>query len=268
VILALVDNGSLEPAAHLNLRRVAAEISARAGVTVHPVSWRHSHHVPAEQLQGIPALVLADWVTREFDRGERDFLFIPFFISGQGAIGSALRSDLESLRTRLGGFEFRFADGLGARDALVPIIIARIRETITGQRLSRPIAVIADHGGPSTASAELRDDIARRVSALLAAEVSRVLPASLEGAAYPHNSPLLNELLGARGLDRGDVVIAPLFLTPGRHAGPAGDIASAVAEARQRAPGLRCHVAGLVGTHPSVSDVLAEALRDALAARP
>jgi sirohydrochlorin ferrochelatase len=268
VILALVDNGSLEPEAHLNLRRVATEISARAGVTVHPVSWRHSHHIPAEQLQGMPAMVLADWMAREFDRGERDFLFIPFFISGQGAIGSALRSDLESLRTRLGPFDFRFADGLGARDALVPIIIGRIRETITGQRLSRPVAVIVDHGGPSTASAELRDDIARRVGALLAAEVTRVLPASLEGAEYAHNSPLLHDLLAARGSDRGDVVIAPLFLAPGRHAGPGGDIASVVSEARQRAPGFRCHVADLVGTHPRVSEVLAEALRDALAARP
>ena len=49
MIIALIDNGSLEPAATLNLRRVAAALTANVGVLVHPVSWKHSDRIaPAE----------------------------------------------------------------------------------------------------------------------------------------------------------------------------------------------------------------------------
>ena len=44
---ALIDNGSLEPAAHRNLRRLAAAVGERAGMRVEAVSWKHSDRIPA-----------------------------------------------------------------------------------------------------------------------------------------------------------------------------------------------------------------------------
>jgi sirohydrochlorin ferrochelatase len=260
MIAALIDNGSLEPAAQLNLRRVAAALSRAVSVTVHPVSWKHSDRVPASELGGDPAWTLARWVRAQLARGEREFVFVPFFVSAQGAIGSALRDDLEKLRGSAEAFQFTFTAGLADRGIIPAIAAARVRETIAAHRLLAPAVIVVDHGGPSPESAKLRDALAAEVRTLLGGEISALAATSMEGA----HGPLLESQLAARGFDRGDVVSAPLFLSPGRHAGPEGDLAQIVRTAEALSPGLRCHLAGLVGTHPAAVEPLADALRETL----
>ncbi|HVU35869.1 MAG TPA: hypothetical protein VHE61_20685 [Opitutaceae bacterium] len=273
MIVALIDNGSLEPAAHRNLRALASSLSARAGVKVHPVSWKHSERIEAVSLGGIPADTLAPWVRTQVDAGERDFVFIPFFVSAQGAIGSWLRRDLESLQREIaGGFRFTFSAGLADQGALARIVVLRILETIATRGLATPPVIVVDHGGPSTASAQLRDRLAAEVRDGLGSAVGGVLAASLEGADHPHNLPLFVDALVQPGFDRGDVIVAPLFLAPGRHAGAHGDLALIAAAAEDRgasagpalARGLRCHFTALPGTHPQVADALAAALTTTL----
>jgi sirohydrochlorin ferrochelatase len=264
VTIALVDNGSLEPAAHRNLRALAAALSERVGVPVHPVSWKHSNRIRADLLDGHPAWTLTPWVSAQVDRGERELVFIPFFVSAQGAIGSALRQDLEHLQSALGSFRFAFTGGLAAHRTLVRIVVDRIRETIALSRLQQPPVIIVDHGGPSEASAALRNAVAAEVAHELRAEIGALTAASLEGEAYAHNRPLFVDALASPGFDRGDVVVAPLFLAPGRHAGPKGDLAEIAAEAEDRSAPLRCHFTPLVGNHPLVLDVLADALSTTL----
>ena len=58
------------------------------------------------------------------------------------------------------------------------------------------------------------------------------------------------------------MVVAMMFLSPGRHAGTGGDVARIC-----RGTNVRCHLTAPVGDHPAVVDVLAGALRDELAAR-
>jgi sirohydrochlorin ferrochelatase len=305
--IALIDNGSLEPAAHRNLRGVAAALAERAGVTVHAVSWKHSDRIHALAADGnasggdtsrrtARAWTLAPFVRAQVARGEREFVFVPFFISPQGAIGSALRNDLEKLRRELGGFELTFTDGLVERGAIPAIVAARIRETIAarpelfGAREggwkaapprsggfpaaenwphgypARPPVIVVDHGGPSPVSAALRDELAEQIRAILDGEIGPLAAASLEGERHAHNRPLFADQLMAPGFDRGEVIVAPLFLAPGRHAGPRGDLARIVqaAEDRLALPPLRCHFTGLVGTHPLVLDTLAAALQRTL----
>lgn len=283
MIVALIDNGSLEPAAHDNLRAVAVALSARVGVTVHAVSWKHSDRIVAESL-GAPvpgarstvdrAWTLTRFVRAHLARGARDFVFVPFFVSDQGAIGSALRRDLESLQQAGPSFRFTFTDGLAARDAIAPIAAARIRETIAARGLHRPAVIVVDHGGPSPASAELRDQLAAGIRARLGSAIGPLAAASMEGAEHTHNHPLLAAQLTAPGFAAGDVVIAPLFLSPGRHAGPEGDLAR-IARAVSSAPSDRSeggmtrprhhHFTGLIGTHPLTVDALAAALAETLA---
>jgi sirohydrochlorin ferrochelatase len=262
--IALVDNGSLEPAAHRNLRAVAATLSARIGLPVHPVSWKHSNRIRAELLDGHPAWTLTSWVSAQVDRGERDLVFVPFFVSAQGAIGSALREDLEHLQAALGGFRFALTSGIAAHRTLVRIVVDRIRETIAANQLKQPPVIVVDHGGPSAASATLRNTIATEVAHELGAEIGALTPASLEGEEHEHSRPLFVNALASAGFDRGDIVVAPLFLAPGRHAGPKGDLAEIAAEAEDRSSPLRCHFTALVGTHPLVLDVLADALSSTL----
>jgi len=260
--IALIDNGSLAPAAHRNLRALAATLSGRSGVVVHAVSWKHSDRIRAEAIGGEPVSTLAPWLRAQFARGEREFVFVPFFISPQGAIASALGADLEKLQRELGKFSFHFTDGLAAQRVLPAIVVERICETIVARHLTRPAVILVDHGGPSADSAALRDAVARAVRARLGETTGALAAASLEGG----HGPLFTDQLAASGFDRGDVVVAPLFLAPGRHAGPNGDLAqiARAAEDRIAAPTLRCHFTGLVGTHPLVTDALAKSLRQTL----
>lgn len=262
MIAALIDNGSLESAAQRNLRAVAAAISARAGIAVHAVSWKHSDRINPDVLGGTPAWTLASWVRTQVAQGETEFVFIPFFISAQGAIGSVLRQDLEALQAELGGFRFTFTAGLAASGVLPRIVAARIRETIQRDRLRQPPVVVVDHGGPSAASAALRNEIAAAVGRELGGEIGPLAAASLEGADYAHNQPLFADTLASPPFNAGAVVVAPLFLTTGRHAGPRGDLATIAlaAEDRMTPTPLRCHFTGLVGTHADVIPALAHAL--------
>jgi len=285
---ALIDNGSLAPAAALNLRRVAAELAQLTGQAVTAVSWKHSDRIPADQLGGLPAWTIGPWIRHERARGVTDFRFIPFFISPQGAIGSALRQDLDALAAELGG-SITFTLGLGA--AIPTIVASRIEAVLAEQALgdrggARPpgalsqraapaaanalaqlaapteaqalAVMVVDHGGPSAASAALRD----RYAAEIAAQLGRpVIAASMEsppGSEFAFNRPLLAEALAALAADVTEVVIAPLFLSPGRHAGPTGDLERIAAAAAR--PGRRIHFAELVGTHPLAVATLATAL--------
>ncbi len=260
MIVALIDNGSLEPAAHHNLRAVAAALAARAGVTVEPISWKHSDRIPAVALGGVPAWTLAPWLRHHVVEGQRDFLFVPFFISAQGAIGSALRDDLDKISGELGGVSFAFSAGLAEAGALGGIVAARVHETIAAKKLSHPPVIVVDHGGPSPTSAALRDQIADDVRRLLGTDIGPLTAASMEGRGHHHNRPLFADALAAPGIDRGDVVVASLFLSPGRHAGPAGDLAQIA-----RMASARVHFTELIGAHPAALDALAVALHRALA---
>lgn len=266
MIVALIDNGSLEPAALRNLRRVAAELSRRAGVEVHPVSWKHSDRIDLNAADNLPAATLAAWIRAQVEAGERDFIFVPFFVSAQGAIGSALHRDLHTLAAEVGGFRFTFTASLAANGALARIVAARIRDVVVRVGLRRPSVVVVDHGGPATASAILRNQVGHDVRRELGALVGALVCASMEGAEYAHNRPLLCDALASGGFDRGEVVIAPLFLSPGRHAGPSGDLAqiARAAEDRVAVAPLRCHFTELVGTHPLVVPSLADALTQTL----
>lgn len=154
---------------------------------------------------------------------------------------------------------------------IAQIVAARVRETIGVASLDLPPVLVVDHGGPSPASAALRDRLTGDVRALLGSAVLSVTAASMEGGAHAHNHPLLAEALGALSAPRTspppartDVVVALLFLSPGRHAGPGGDIAQICGAAEASSPSLCCHLTDLVGTHPLATPALAAALQNTL----
>jgi len=259
--LALIDNGSLAAGSVLNLRRVASELSALTGLPIAPVSWKHSNRIPPTDLNGRPADTLDFWFRRQRELGVADFEFIPFFISPQGAIGSALRGDLDALTAECGG-SYSFTAGL--TDAIPAIVADRIRASIADHRLPPPPVIVVDHGGPSPDSAALRDRLALDIAILLGSSVASVTAASMEspeGPAYGFNRPLLREALtGLAASGATDVVIAPLFLSPGRHAGPGGDLA----QIARGVPRLRTHFTALVGTHPLAVAALAATLEPSI----
>jgi sirohydrochlorin ferrochelatase len=267
--VVLIDNGSLEPAAHEGLRAAASAIAESAGIAVEAVSWKHSGRIAPGALAGGPARTLAPWIREQVRLGESEFLFVPFFISPQGAIGSALCRDLGRLQTETSGFSHSFTDGLSESPALASIIADRVRESAAVKGLRRPAVIVVDHGGPAHASADIRDSVASGAREMLGGDIGPLTAASMEspdGPNFEFNRPLLAEALASQGFDSGDVVVAPLFLLPGRHAGPQGDLAAIARSAQAGSPRLRCHFAGLVGSHPLAIETLAGALVRALGA--
>lgn len=258
VKVALIDNGSLAAEPHQLLRRVAAEISRRTGIGVAAVSWKHSDRAALPDAS--VASVLKTWVPAQIAAGAREFLFVPFFISPQGAIAGALRSDLDAL-----GATYRFTAGL-TPPLLGRIVAERVNDVIQAQGLASATVVVVDHGGPSPFSGAVRDETVAIAAQLLGSRAAAVAAASMEtpdpaDPAFAHNRPLLAEALpplAARSADAScPLIIAPLFLAPGRHAGPDGDLARIAAAA---APGRRLFFTELVGAHPLVPAALAAAL--------
>jgi sirohydrochlorin ferrochelatase len=261
--IALVDNGSLEPAAHESLRAAALAIGERAHAPVEAVSWKHSGRIPAARLHAGAAQTLAPWIRAHVAAGERDFVVVPFFVSPEGSIGSALAGDIEALRAEIGPFTVAFSEGLSPDSTLPAIMAERIREAAASLRLRHPSVVVVDHGGPSMNSALIRNRVADGVRDSLGGFIGPLVASSMEspdGPGFDFNRPLFAEALAMKGFNSGSVLVAPLFLSPGRHAGPAGDLRKIARGAEAAAPGLRCHFTQLIGTHPKAIDALAGAL--------
>lgn len=274
--LLLVDNGSLEPAATLNLRRISAELSAQLGSVVEPVSLLHSDKVPAEALDGIPAVTFEPWLRRRVAEGERDFIVLPLFFGPSGAITDYLPSRVELVRAAEPSLRVRVAPELaapgGGEERIAAMLQDRALESIAARSSDgmggRPALILVDHGSPKPELCALRDRLAARLSSALGERVRAVCAASMErreGAAYDFNEPLLERAFALPDFDHGVVVVSLLFLSPGRHAGPGGDIARICRSAAEAHAGLRPYMTGLLGDHPGLVRLLADRARVLLA---
>ncbi len=258
----LMDNGSLEPAATLALRRLATKLGERLGQRIEPVSLLHSSGVPAEKLEGNPAENLEPALARRLSAGQQKFLIVPLFFGPSGALTEYLPARLVPLRTKHPALSLKIAAPLFQMgdDRLAHILADQARASGSA---ARRVALV-DHGSPARAVAEVRNELARQLGALLGAEY-KVTASSMErraGAAYVFCEPLLAGLLRQPGWNAGDVTVAMQFILPGRHAGPAGDVAKICREAEAASGGaLRTMMSGLVGEHPLLIDILADRWR-------
>jgi len=267
--ILLLDNGSLQPAATLNLRCLAAGLSARAGRSVEPVSLLHSSGIDPARLGAVPAEIFEPAVRRRCAAGVREFVVVPLFFGPSAALTAYVPERVQTIAAQFPELRVRVAapviDLARPDDTRVAGILAdQVREVARVQQLSRPWVVMVDHGSPQRDVGAVRDRIAAQLASVLGGESPTVLAASMErrdGPEYDFNEPLLERALA--GLD-GAGVVAPLFFSPGRHAGPEGDIASICAAAERALPGLRAHLAPLVGEHPGLIDILADRLREVL----
>ena len=262
--ILLLDNGSIFAESTRNLRRLAHELAARTGEKVHPVSLLHSSGIDPGELDGEPARIFEPFLQEQRERfGFDDFLVIPLFFGPSAALTEYLPQRIRALRRDWPGLSVRIAPSLvdegGPGERLMAEMLAGlVRELIAREKLERPAVALVDHGTPREGVNRVRNRLARRLEQLLEGEAARVGPASMERrpeAAFDFNEPLLERLLGREGFD-GDVVVSMQFLSPGRHAGPGGDIDRICAAARRAHPGLRTCVTPLVGSHPDLIDLL------------
>ena len=266
----LVDNGSLRPQATLNLRRVAASLSERIGETVQGASLLHSNKISAEEVDGIPATTLGPAAERSAEQGATEIVVVPFFFGPSKALTDYLPERMATMQERFPHVKVRVAqplvDELGDNDLRLANLLAdNVRDKLRPG--TQPRVALVDHGSPIPEVTAVRNRLAGQLSVLLGDEVACVAAASMErreGDKYRFNEPLLENLLALPDFNAGPVILAMLFLSPGRHAGKGGDIAEICASAEENCPALQVVTTTLVGEHPGIVDILATRLRQAL----
>lgn len=266
----LVDNGSLRPQATYNLRRIAALLSQRAGETVQAASLLHSNKIPPAKIAGIPATTLGPAAERSAEAGATEVVVLPFFFGPSQALTDYLPARMAELQTRFPHVTVRVAqplvDELGDNDLrLAELLADNVREQYSPG--TRPRVALVDHGSPIPEVTAVRNRLAGQLSVLLGDDASCVAAASMErreGDEYRFNEPLLEHLLAKPDFHTGPVILAMLFLSPGRHAGEGGDIAEICHAASERHPGMTITTTALVGEHPGVVDILHKRFQQAL----
>lgn len=267
--ILLVDNGSLEPAATLGLRELARRLAQCIGREVRPVSLQHAHKVPAAQLGGEPAMVVEDFLRAQLAAGETDFVVLPLFFGPSRAISAYLPGVLEKLRAEHPTLRVRIAPALhrAGETALAEMLADRVRDVLTPDfARGEPVRVaLVDHGSPVREVAAVRDEVAGRLADELGGAVAAVAPCSMErrpGPDYDFNEPLLENLLDRASFNAGPVIVAQLFLQPGRHAGEGGDIAQICRAAEAVSPHLRIVRTAPLATHPRLVELLAQRIAE------
>lgn len=264
--ILLIDNGSSRPGSTLWLRRLASALGKRLGRPVHPVSLQHADKVPATDLDGVPAEVLAPFLRRVVGEGARDFLAVPLFFGPSRAITQFVPDIAAELEPDLGPFRLRVAPELcplpPGEPRLTQILEEQIRATARGQQIPLNRVVLVDHGSPQPSVNAVRRWLAEDLSTRLGddVELREAVMERRPGPAYDFNGALLADVLEAmaRADPHTPVILALLFLAPGRHAGPGGDIAQMCAAAEQAHRGFRVHPCPLVGANPALITILAD----------
>ena len=276
-VIFLVDNGSVAAASILNLRVVAELLTTRVGVQIHAVSYLHSNRVPAEELGGVKGATLATSLNLHLQQGARSFIILPFFFA-LGAVFGKIMGVVEAKKASHPDLQVHYAPSLVNLEGNSPDIrVASILRKRVAQTLGsfektpeHPAVVLLDHGSPLPHMVHLRNYVAGQLSVLLHTNGDKVagcVAASMErreGVEYDFGEPLLENLLARPPFNAGDVVVAMMFLSPGKHAGKDGDVEEICKRAQERSPGLRCHMTELVGTHNDVIDILEQNLRQVL----
>ena len=263
-VILLVDNGSMRAAATLSLRAIAARLSEASGRPVHPVSLRHAEKIDPDELNGTPAQVLERFLRHSLTQGLREYIVLPLFFGRSRAVNVFIPELVEQLTQEFGPFDLRMADVLSPMPDGEPLLADILAENVARAHEAMgtvaDCVVVVDHGSPVPEVTAVRARVTMMLRERLADGIllRQAVMERRKGVEYDFNGQLLGDLLDACVPQGGSavVVLAMMFISPGRHAGPGGDIEAICAEARARNPGLRLTVSSLVGEHPLLIDIL------------
>lgn len=275
-VVLLVDNGSLEPAATLALRSVAARLAVAAGCAVRPVSLLHSSAIAPALLGGHPAEILEPALRALAADGNLEVVVLPLFFGPSAALLDYVPGRVRHLRETWPGLRVRVApclvDAAQTGDQRVAIMLAeRVRATAAENNFGWPAVAVVDHGTPQRAVNTVRELVAGQMREALGDFTRAVAGCSMErrpGPEFAFNEPLLGALLETKDFSTGEIIIARLFLQPGRHAGPGGDVEQICRAATARHPGMKIALTEPLGSHPGLIPILVERLEEGQRTKP
>jgi len=271
----ITDNGSYRPESTFSLRTLAGKMTERTGHHVHPVSLLHSTKIDPAKLKGEPAQIFEPFIQSKLEEGTTSFLMLPMFFGPSAATMEYVPQRVTELREKYPDLEVRVAPCVVDKDdesdtRMAKILLDLSLATAKKHDLHQPALTLVDHGTPRIAVTEVRNHLATQLENLGGDRFTKVTPCSMErreGDEYAFNEPLLENLLGTEGF-ADDVVIAMLFASPGRHAGPGGDVAEIIENAQKEHPSMMAYMTELVATHPGLIDILAERFEQGLNSAP
>ena len=271
----LMDNGSHRAESTINLRRISKSLSQQINTEVHPVSLLHSTKVNPSELEGKKAEILEPFIKSKCEKGVDSFFIIPFFFGQSAALKDYLPERGKDIKSKWQKTEIKLAPTLvkieDKNDYCVSNIISElVLEKIEEKNLKNPHVTLVDHGTPVKEVNQVRNHISQQLTEILNGRVAQVKASSMErreGKEYEFNEPLLENLLGQNDFIQ-DVVLAMLFISPGRHAGTGGDIDKICQSAESKCNTLRTFKSKLFAMHPKVIDLLASRYKEGLESYP
>jgi hypothetical protein len=224
--------------------------------------------VPADALDGRPADTLDPWLRRALAAGQREFRLVPLWFGPSRALSHVIPGIANNLNRELGPVRLYCTPVLcplpPGEPRLVEILYDHLRATVAAQGIEPSRLILVDHGSPSPRVTAVRAWLAARLRERLApdAVLYEAVMERRPGPEYDFNGDLLETVLHrlAATDPASPVILCMLFLSPGRHAGPAGDITAICARVESAIPGFRVYPTPLVGAHPSLIAILADRL--------
>ncbi|WP_295388933.1 sirohydrochlorin chelatase [uncultured Thiodictyon sp.] len=262
----LIDNGSTRAQSTLALRALARSLGEHSDRPVYPVSLLHADAVPADALGGQRADTLEPWLRAALAAGRRDFLLVPLWFGPSRALTQFIPTLTAELTREYGPLRLHCARELcplpDGEPRLVDILFDHLQATAAAQACHLRRLVLVDHGSPLPQVSAVRQWLAEQLRGRLGAD-TQLHEAVMErrpGSDYDFNGERLETVLHRlAAADPASPVLLPLlFLSPGRHAGPGGDIAAICARVESAVPGFRVYPTPVVGTHPALIEILAQ----------
>jgi sirohydrochlorin ferrochelatase len=271
-----MDNGSLAPAATLALRTLASQLAQAAHCSVRPVSLLHSSAIDPTLLNQQPAEILEPTLRKLAASGIQDILIVPLFFGPSAALTDYLPGRIRHLRETWPNLRVRVApclvDANKPDDNRIATMLAeRVRESAAKNNFGRPAVAVVDHGTPQPAVNAVRELVAKQTRELLGPFARVVTACSMERRPEPEydfNEPLLEKLLDTPEFSSGEVIIAKMFLLPGRHAGPGGDLEQIAHAAQSRHSNLKIDLTETLWSHALIIPILRERLGPGLVNNP
>ena len=273
----ITDNGSYRPESTMSLRSLAARLGAAVGYKIHAVSLLHSTKIAAEKLEGTPAEIFEPFIKKMRKEGYNKFHVTPMFFGPSAAIKEYLLQRVEALQqSNWPELEVLVApcvvEPLDPKDTrMAQILVDHVYKTQQEQGYKTPSVAVVDHGAPRKVVTDVRNHLAAQMRELLPTETfPHVNPCSMErreADEYAFNEPLLEAIIGQEGY-RNEVIVSMLFASPGRHAGPDGDVWEICDAAAAQHEGLSWKMTDLCAGHPGLIEILSERFQQGMKSEP
>jgi sirohydrochlorin ferrochelatase len=270
-VILLIDNGSTQANATLQLRELAKQLGLQTGYTIHPVSLQHANNIPAKVLNNLPAQVFNEFMEQQLIKGNKDFILLPIFFGQGKALTKYIPDVVNSLKNKFGDFQINIADVIyplpEGENLLCEIIHDHIQDTAEKESLALTNIVLVDHGSPTPQVTDVRKHLVQRVQDSFSADyhLEQAVMERREGSEYDFNGDLLENWLKQKAQSgASSVIVILLFFLAGRHAGKDGDIVEICASVMKEHPELKITISPLISEHPKFLSILESRLNSVI----